>query len=106
MQGRLIEGRLIAGLTLALHDDGSSMMFLLCSTVAWRQVLLHLRQVCDELLHATRDVVANLPHLRDGASLGIGEVPVDVALAGDVGAGVTAAHRDDNLCLLGQRARE
>jgi hypothetical protein len=41
-----------------------------------------------------------------GRSFGILEVPVDVALAGDVGAGVAAAHRYDDVGLLCEFAGE
>jgi hypothetical protein len=41
-----------------------------------------------------------------GRPRGIGQVPVDVALAGDVRAGVSAPHRDDHVRLLCELARE
>jgi hypothetical protein len=37
----------------------------------------------------------------DRAAFGVGEVPVDIALAGDVWAGVAAAHRYHDVGLLG-----
>src|SRR5680860_1354426 len=42
----------------------------------------------------TRDVVADPAHLLEGKPLGVLEIPVDVALAGDVGTLVAAPHRD------------
>src|ERR687898_118229 len=56
--------------------------------------------------HAAVDVVARGAHLLDGPALRVLELPVHVALPGDVGALVAAAHRHDHVGLLGQFARE
>ena len=47
------------------------------------------------------DVVADRAHLVERKPLRVGQVPVDVALAGDVGARVAAAHRDHDVGPLG-----
>ena len=52
------------------------------------------------------DVVADGSNLRGRLALGVREIPVDVALAGDVRARVAAAHRDHDVGLLGQLAAE
>ena len=52
------------------------------------------------------DVVASGANLVDGAALGVLEVPVEVALAGDEGALVAAAHGDDDVGLLSQLASQ
>src|ERR671910_1085698 len=56
--------------------------------------------------HAAVDVVARGAHLLDGPALRVLELPVHVALPGDVRALVAAAHRHDHVGLLGQFARE
>jgi hypothetical protein len=40
------------------------------------------------------DVLANRADLVEGLAWGVGEVPVEVALAGEDGAGVAASHGD------------
>ena len=45
-------------------------------------------------------------HLVERLAGGVGEVPVDVALAGDEGALVAAAHRDHDVGLCGELAGE
>ena len=51
-------------------------------------------------------ISSDLGDLVDRSSGGIGEVPVDVFLAGDVRALVATAHRDHEVGLLGEVARE
>jgi hypothetical protein len=58
------------------------------------------------LLDPRGDVVACGAHLVDRPAFRVGELPVDVALAGDVRARVAAAHRDHDVGLLGKLARE
>jgi len=60
----------------------------------------------DERFHPGRDVVACGPDFVDRTTLGVFEVPVDVALAGDVEAGVVAAHRDHYVGLFGERGAQ
>ena len=55
---------------------------------------------------ALGDLVAGRADLLERAAPWVGELPVDVALAGDVGAGVAAAHRHHHVRLLGQLARQ
>ena len=55
----------------------------------------------DEPLDPAADVVADRPHLVEREPLRVGQVPVDVALAGDVRARVAAAHRDHDVGPLG-----
>ena len=50
-----------------------------------------------ELLGARADVVADRTHLVEREPLRIAQVPVDIALAGDVRARVAAAHRDHDV---------
>src|SRR6187551_3535124 len=68
--------------------------------VAVRVELLH------ERAHATGDLVARGAHRRERLALRVRQVPVEVALAGDVGAAVAAAHRDDHVGLRGELGRE
>jgi hypothetical protein len=69
-------------------------------------VLLALGEFAGELPYAGADVVASGADLVDRPALGVGQVPVDVALARDERACVSAAHRDHDVCLLGEFARE
>src|SRR2546422_1020010 len=57
------------------------------------------RQVLAEAAdtRAAGDLVAGGPHLFERAALRVGQVPVEVALARDVGALVAAAHRDHDI---------
>ena len=57
-------------------------------------------QVGNQVVDARRDVVADCAHLIDRQPLRVGQVPVDVPLAGDVGALVAAAHRHDHVGAL------
>ena len=59
-----------------------------------------------QLGHPPLDLVASRADLRRRAALGVGQVPVDVALAGDVGALVAAAHRHHDVGPLGVLAAE
>jgi hypothetical protein len=52
-------------------------------------------ELCDEHGDSLLDLVACCSDLLDGLVLWVGEVPVDVALAGYAGAGVAASHRYD-----------
>jgi hypothetical protein len=54
---------------------------------------LRLVQLVGELADALGDVVARSADLVKRSAFRVGELPVDVALAGDVGAGVAAASR-------------
>src|SRR5215212_4293645 len=49
-------------------------------------------ELAHELLDPSRDLVARGAHRLDGTALGVGQVPVEVALAGDDRALVAAAH--------------
>ena len=60
----------------------------------------------DERVDAARDLLAGRAHRVDRLALGVGQVPVEVALAGDVGAGVAAAHGHDDVGVFGELARE
>src|SRR5687768_9183580 len=55
-----------------------------------------------ELLHAAGGVVADRAHLVARQALRVAQVPVEVALAGDVRAGVATAHRDDDVGARGE----
>src|SRR4051794_29045752 len=50
-----------------------------------------------ESFHVLGDFVARRAHFVERAPLRIGQVPVDVALAGEIGAGVTAPHRHEHV---------
>ena len=63
-------------------------------------------ELLDECSDPLCDVVAGGADLVDRAAFGILELPVDVALAGDVRAFVAAAHGDDDIGLLGELAGE
>jgi Co/Zn/Cd efflux system component len=63
-------------------------------------------QLVGELADALRDVVAGGADRLERLALGVGELPVEVALAGDVGTGIAAAHRHDHVGVLGQLARQ
>ena len=54
---------------------------------------------------APANVVADRAHLVERQALRVGQLPVDVALARDVGARVAAAHRDHDVGPLGVGAR-
>src|SRR5918994_1582709 len=60
----------------------------------------------DKLSDAALDLVPGGPHLPQRTALRVLELPVDVALAWDVGALVAAAHRHHHVGLLGQLARD
>ena len=57
-------------------------------------------ELVDQLLDSLGDLVAGGADLVDGATFWVGEVPVEVALAGDVGALVAAAHGDHEVGFL------
>jgi predicted MFS family arabinose efflux permease len=59
-------------------------------------------ELLDELVHATGDVVAGGADLIDRPALGIGQLPIDVTLAGDERAGVAAPHRHHHVSPLSQ----
>jgi Major Facilitator Superfamily len=59
-------------------------------------------ELLDELVHATGDVVARGADLIDRPPLGIGQLPIEVALAGDERAGVAAPHRHHHVRPLSQ----
>jgi hypothetical protein len=63
-------------------------------------------KLCEEIADAASDLVSCGSDLRDRATLGVGEVPIDVALARDVWALVAAAHRHDDVCLFSELAGE
>jgi ArsR family transcriptional regulator, arsenate/arsenite/antimonite-responsive transcriptional repressor len=58
----------------------------------------------DEGLDPPTDLIARGAHLVERPAGGVGEVPVDVALARDVWALIAAAHGDDDVGLLGELA--
>lgn len=58
----------------------------------------------NERSDAARDVLASGANLGERTALWIGEIPIEVALAGDVGALVAASHRDHDVGLLGKLA--
>jgi hypothetical protein len=63
-------------------------------------------RTASEIADAVGDLVSYGSDLREWAALGVGEVPVDVALARDVGTLIAAAHRHDDVCLFSQLAGE
>jgi MFS family permease len=63
-------------------------------------------ELVDKLSDQAGDLIAGRADLVKRAALGIGQVPVDVALAGDERARVAAAHRHDNIGLDGELGRE
>src|SRR5205823_3284389 len=63
-------------------------------------------ELADKSVDPVVNVVADLPHLLERPAGGILELPVDVALAGDVRARVAAAHRHDQVGPFGIGALE
>src|SRR3954452_2979660 len=63
-------------------------------------------ELADQLGDALLDVVARRADFVHRPSLRVGQVPVDVALAGDVRALVAAPHRHDRVRPLGELAGE
>src|SRR5437764_14901945 len=63
-------------------------------------------ELVEELVDASVDLVASRADFIDWSACGVWEVPVDVALFEDVGALVAAAHRHDDVGLLGELAGE
>ena len=63
-------------------------------------------KVSDELRDLDPDLITDASDILDRQTLGIGEIPLDVALAWDVRAGVAAAHRDHHVSPGGQLGRE
>ena len=57
----------------------------------------NVEQLFDESFDQLIDLVADDPNSSDRLAGGVVELPVEVALAGEVGAGVAAAHRDDDV---------
>ena len=64
------------------------------------------RNIFDQLLHPFANLVTGRANRVDGLILRIGQVPVDVLLARDVGAGIAAAHRDDYVGAAGELVAE
>jgi SAM-dependent methyltransferase len=52
------------------------------------------------------DVVAQRANLVNRSAFGVRQIPIDVALTGNVRARVTASHRDNNVCLFCQLLRQ
>src|SRR3954470_2020051 len=63
-------------------------------------------ELADQRLDAACDLLAQRAHVFERTALGVGKVPVDVALAREVRAAVAAAHRDDHISALGEFVRE
>src|SRR5918993_4631285 len=53
-------------------------------------------ELVEQAADAGVDLVADRADCVDALACGVGELPVEVALAGEDRAGVTAAHRDDD----------
>ena len=75
------------------------------SRVLLRQRLVEAAVVGSRARDAGFDVVADVADGLDGLAGGVGDVPVLVALAGEDGAGVAAAHGDDRRRRRGRRRR-
>src|SRR5258708_12342034 len=71
-------------------------------TIATIRFKMNFDQVIQQKAHTIRNVIANLSNARDRQTARVGQLPVDVALAGDDWAGIAAAHRDDNVSPLRQ----
>ena len=63
-------------------------------------------ELVDELSDEISDLITCRADLLQRTALGIGQLPVDVALAGDERARVAAPHRDHHVGLRGQFSRE
>ena len=58
----------------------------------WRR-----HQVAEQRSHSPVDLVANRPDLLQGLAGGVGQLPIEVSLAGIYGTRVAATHRDNDI---------
>ena len=69
-----------------------------------------IRSVCVEFVNETASppgyLIAGSADLGEWASLWVGKLPIDISLAGDIRAGVAAAHRHDQIGPLGKLTGE
>src|SRR5438093_9388729 len=53
----------------------------------------------EQLTHQRVDAIADRTYLGDRQAGRVGEVPVEVTLAGEDRTGIAASHRDDDICV-------